>query len=30
MALYGLLCPAVLILAVIFFTIWRRRGKKIA
>ena len=29
-ALYGLLCPAVLVLAVIFYTIWRRRGKKIA
>ncbi len=30
MALYGILCPAVLVLAVIFYTIWRRRGKKIA
>ena len=29
-ALYGILCPAVLVLAVIFYTIWRRRGKKIA
>ena len=29
-ALYGLLCPAVLVLAVIFYTIWRRRSKKIA